>query len=287
MPWLRIGDNSVTHPAVVSLSEVAGATSATRCEVFGFVVLAATMSAGHLTDGYLSRGTLELAGGTRWKKITAQAVEAGLLVKTKHRGRDCWRLIDDPDLLHIRPRDEVEWERARKRDASNPGLTVPVRVRDGSSCRYCNHPVNFQAKHGARRGTYDHREPGTRATVETYVVCCFSCNSARRDNRADFDDRHPLLPVPDDPLYTEHDRAFFAKHPEHIPPERVDLLKPSVRRKLERSPDDQTSDQSLSEPDQVEAEGRDGSGRVGTGRVGTGREPRRGAAGTIDQGGHT
>jgi hypothetical protein len=211
VPWLRHGDNALTHPAVSALADVKGSDARTRNEVWGFVVLAASISAAHLTDGVLDRGTLELVGLSRWKKLTDQAVEAGLLKQATRSGRTVWRLIDDPDLLHIRARDEVEWEKQRKRDQSNPALTAPVRARDGDACRYCRKVVNWAARTGGRRGCYDHRNPGQPATVETYVVACYSCNSSRKDD-PNADLRLPLLPPPEHPIYGPQTRGFLRAH---------------------------------------------------------------------------
>jgi hypothetical protein len=216
MPWLRHGDNALTHPSVSALADVKASDARTRNEVWGFIVLAASISAAHLTDGVLDRGTLELVGLSRWKKLTDQAVEAGLLKQSTKGGKMVWRLIEDPDLLHIRARDEVEWEKQRKRDQSNPALTAPVRARDGDACRYCSKVVNWAARTGGRRGCYDHRSPGAAATVETYVVACYSCNSSRKDD-PNADQRLPLLPAPERPIYGPQTKAFLRAHRDCLP----------------------------------------------------------------------
>lgn len=257
MAWLRVGDNALSNPRVLALGDVAGGDARTRAEVFGFVALAATLSAAHLTDGVFTKMTLELVSPTRWKRLADQAVEAGLLVASTQNGKPVWKLVDDPDLLHVRRKDEVDWERQRSRDNSNPALTVPVRVRDGDACRYCRNVVNFKARTGARRGCYDHRDPGRPATLETYVVSCFSCNSARRDNRADWDDAHPLLAPPPSPFYAPETMAWIRKHPEHVPVQAHHLLTASQQRLAGAQ----------QAPGQIEGEA---SGRVGTGSAGPG-----------------
>lgn len=215
MPWLRIGDNALTHPGVSALADVKAGDTRTRNEVWGFVVLCASVSAAHLTDGLLDRGTLELVGLSRWKRLTDQAIEAGLLRPTTKGGKNLWKILEDPDLIHIRAREEVEWEKQRKRDQSNPALTAPVRARDGDACRYCTKVVNWAARTGARRGCYDHRNPGKAATVESYVVSCYGCNSSRKDD-PNADQRLPLLPAPAQPIYGSQTKAFLRAHRAHL-----------------------------------------------------------------------
>lgn len=300
LPWLKTGDNVLTHPNFNASAKVAKANAHTRFTIWGFVSVCASVSAGAMTDGYLDADTLELIGRKHWKLYTAQAVEAGLLTKTTRKGETVWRIIDDPNLLHIRQRDEVEWERARKRDASNPALTVPVRVRDGSACRYCGRPVNFGARTGDRRGTYDHREPGAPATVDTFVVACFGCNASRRDNRENWDDTHPLLPPPQEPLHTESDLTWYRKHPELVPETHWHLLGPAAQKALQQqkaaakapaAPDGLLAGTGQ-EPDQIPVSGRDRVGapehhtppRAG---YGSGAGPGRGGAGADPEGGGT
>ena len=179
-------------------------------------MLVAAVSAAHNTDGVVDSGTLDLVGGSRWRKMTDQAIEAGLLLRDTRDGKAVWRIVDDPDLLHIRPRDEIEWEKQRKRDQSNPALIIPVRARDGDACRYCGNVVNWLARTGARRGCYDHREPGKAATLRTYVVSCYGCNSSRKDD-PDADLRHPLLTPPASPFYSPATRELLLKHRQHLP----------------------------------------------------------------------
>lgn len=211
MPWLKAGDNAATHPLVMALLTVPASDDRTINEVFGFVVRCAMQSAGHMTDYRIDAGTAALIGGTRAKKLLRQSVSAGLM--TEHgKGRErFWRLVEDPEFLHIRLREEVEWDRQRRKDAANPELTVPVRVRDGDSCRYCGQVVYWRNKKGARGATYDHREPGKPATVDTYVVSCRGCNSKRSDT-VDADKQVPLLPAPDTPYYSPSTIKWLAGH---------------------------------------------------------------------------
>lgn len=216
MAWLRKGDNAATHPLVMALATVRGADERLLNEAYGFVQRCAEQSAGHMTDGVIDVGTAQLMGGpTRYKKLLRACTEAGLL-RQQGTGKDARYLVpEDADFIHIRKRAEVEWERQRARDNSNPDLTVPVRMRDGDGCRYCRRIVNWKQRRGRRGGTYDHREPGKAATIDTLVVSCLGCNATRL-NDPQADEKVPLLPVPSDPYYGPETVAFLANHGETV-----------------------------------------------------------------------
>ncbi|WP_431695576.1 hypothetical protein [Kocuria rhizophila] len=208
MPWLRVGDSAATNPIVAEVREHPDADDRTKLEVFGFVTLCATVGAQHLTDYVVSRATAADVAGSmeRADRLLEQATFAGYLepvteiVRGQERAR--WRIVEDPEFIHMRTQEEVEWERRRKRDNSNPALTIPVRLRDGDACRYCGQVVRFRARTGRLAGTYDHRNPGRGAeTPDDLVVACTRCNSGRKNNpHAERD--YPLLPVPEKPYYS-------------------------------------------------------------------------------------
>lgn len=210
MPWLRVGDTSANHPTVLAVLEHESIDDRLVNEVFGFVVRCAAQSTAHLTDYVINRGTaLAIAGLSRAATLIEVAKFAGYLTQEERdlgdgQGqRTVYKIMDEPEFIHMRTKEEIEWEKQRKSDNSNPAVVIPVRLRDGDACRYCGLVVKFAA--GARTGrivgTYDHRSPGQQATVETSVVSCKACNSAR-GNRPDADTTHPLLPVPQKPYYS-------------------------------------------------------------------------------------
>ena len=252
MAWLKAGDNAATYPAVMRLDADPSAEDWTLNEAFGFLVRCALQSAGHMTDYRIDFGTAKLLGNGRHDELMTALERAGL-VTSRGRGRAReWTILADPEFLHIRLRDEIEFERQRKRDASNPELTVPVRRRDGDSCRYCGLVVSWTDRKSDRAATYDHREPGRPATYETYVVACKGCNSARKDDPA-ADEARPLLPPPPVPYYSPGTRKWLEGHG-------VDLTDTGRVRV---------------DPPRTDREGpaRDGNGtgQVGTGRAGQGR----------------
>lgn len=230
MAWLRKGDNAATHPLVMALATVRGADDRLLNEAYGFVQRCAEQSAGHLTDGVIDQGTAMLMGGPRWKPLIKACVEAGLL-RQRGTGKDVVYLIpDDADFIHIRKKAEIEWERQRSRDNSNPDLTVPVRLRDGDGCRYCGRIVNWKQRRGRRGGTYDHLKPKKKdTTVDELVVACGGCNSTLLDDPL-ADRAHLLKPAPHKPYYGPETVTFLANHGEEIQQtERPDLQSDTAR----------------------------------------------------------
>lgn len=160
-------------------------------------MLVASLSASHLRDGEVDLATARMVAAHRAPVMLRTLVEAGLATKSGRGRSQRWRLINEPDLIHMRSRAEVEWDRQRNRDNGNTDLTMPVRLRDGDACRWCGRSVNFvKDRKSARGGTYDHLDPGQPGTVETMVVSCKTCNSSRQDNRKEWDLTHQLRPVP-------------------------------------------------------------------------------------------
>lgn len=202
MPWMRTGDNAATYPALMSVAGDPGADERTVNEVFGFVTRCATLSAAHLTDYVIDAGTANMIGGARTPELIRLCVDAGLLEPTTTtKGHTAWVLHQDPEFIHIRLKAEIEWERQQRRDTQDPALVVPVRHRDGDNCRWCGVLVQYRGKKTNRAATIDHLEPGKPGTVDTLVVACLGCNSARKDNVELWADNHQLRPAPSAPRY--------------------------------------------------------------------------------------
>lgn len=207
MPWLRGSDTLANYPIVLAPLEDERCDDRLVNEALGFVVRCAAQSAAHLQDYLVSRGTaVQMAGPSRVDILLDVAIRAGYLTVVEAEGRTAYKIIDDPEFLHLRLRDEVEWERQRKRDNRNPAVLVPVRYRDGDGCRYCGRIVNWSDRKGTFGGTYDHRVPKEAATPDTSVVCCRGCNSRRKDNPGALE----LLPEPTEPYYGSDTIKWFA-----------------------------------------------------------------------------
>lgn len=177
MPWLKASDKLATHPLILGVRRVIGADERTVNEVTGFLTRCATSSASYETDYCITLDVAELYGGSRTELLLRQAVKAGL-ARTEGRGRSrLWVLVEEEDLWHIRAKEDVAWEKQRDRDRRNVDVIMPVLARDGDQCRYCRNVVIQKDTRSGRGRTFDHLEPGKAARVETYVVCCITCNS--------------------------------------------------------------------------------------------------------------
>ena len=296
MPWLKSGDTSASYPRTLAIDELPDAEDWSVNEVSGFIRRLFEHSAAHMTDYVVGFGDVKMFGGGRHELLVNQAASVGLMRLVAGEGRTRrWELIKDPEFLHMRLRDEVMWDRQRDADRRNKDLTMPVRLRDGDACRYCNKVVNWADHKSARGGTYDHRDPGQAATLDTYVVACRACNSART-NDEHADDNHPLLPAPQIPHYSKTTRklleAFFgpervaARLGEASAPDTADATVsdpqapqtdnagPDGQRPVTNAPsapqDADQQPQPTRDPEPIP--GQQGGTRVGSGRVGPGLE---------------
>lgn len=200
MPWTRIGDSAATYPKLMETAGFKGADERTVNEVAGWLLRCAFQSAAHMTDYRIDAGTAWMLGGSRTEELVRVCLKVGLLEEVKTPGAKAYRLLEDPEFIHIRLRKEVEWERQQRNDTRDPRLRVPVLLRDGDLCRYCGVLVMWRGKTSNRSGSLDHRTPGAAGTVATMVVACMGCNSSRSDSPA-WDDNNPLLPPPAVPVF--------------------------------------------------------------------------------------
>ena len=225
MPWLRLSDTAAHDPRVVAVLEHPDADERTADELFGFMLRLATLSAQHATDYVASYATALAIAGTRSRadRLLTLAEFAGYGVNEveTETGRRRFRLVDDPQFIHMKTAEEIAFESQRKTDNGSPHITVPVRMRDGDACRYCGRVVSWSDRTGGIGGTYDHRPPGRPATPQTAVVACRSCNSARGAIGQGMapeaaleaaDAVHPLWDVPLVPYYKPATRVWLGKH---------------------------------------------------------------------------
>lgn len=207
MAWVRWGDAMAMHPSLLAVLEHPEFDDRLLNEVTGFVTRCAAQSGAHNTDYVVRRGTaIQIAGPTRVDLLLDVAAFAGLITEVEisddGRAVTAYKLKDDdPEFLHLRLKKEIEWEQQRKNDSARPQLIVPVRLRDGDACRWCGCIVDWFDRRSGRAGTYDHLVPGEPATIDTYVVCCKSCNSSRRDGLAP-NGRTNVLPAPAKPYFS-------------------------------------------------------------------------------------
>lgn len=181
MPWLRVDDSALTHPKLFELLEACDGDHALRNEAWGFLVLASSVSAQHLTDYVVSTGLLATIAPGRHQYMIKLLTRAGLMKPVEHDGRKQNMIVTDEQLLHVRKKAAVEIDRARKRDSRNPDITLAARVRDGDVCRWCGQTVKFADHKSNKGGTIDSLNGHEDSTVDTVVVACRKCNSIRKE----------------------------------------------------------------------------------------------------------
>ncbi len=203
MSWVRWGDNSHDHPILANVMEHELFDDRLLNEVHGFISRCASSSGSHTTDYLIKHGTaVQIAGPSRVHALVEVAIFAGYMSEVETDGPfRVYKLVDDdPNFLHLRLKAELDFEKQRKADHSNPALIIPVRLRDGDACRWCGRVVNWNDRKSARAGTYDHLVPGEGASIETSVVACKGCNSARGDASNWTEE---LRPVPAEPYFSK------------------------------------------------------------------------------------
>ena len=215
MAWVRVGDEALSHPKLMSLYDVEGAEDISIIEMFGFLMALATYSAKHLTDGIIERGAAFRDGDrSRSAHLIDVAVGAGLLTWVEVEGKRKLRLFTDEEFIHVQPREEVMRRRARSRENRDPNKKAAVIFRDGDQCRYCGKVVRWTGPKGYNLGTLDHVDPDSLgdAPVEGLVVACYECNSSRGHAREAFDAASPLRPVPTTPYYGVWSAEFLTRY---------------------------------------------------------------------------
>lgn len=201
MAWQRSGDTGATYPKLMAVRGDRTADERTVNEIAGYIWRLSMQSGAHLTDYILDIGTIELFGGPRTPELVRIAVRYGLLTKVKTANGAGYKIIDDPDFIHLRSRADVEWSRQQRADTRDLALIVPVRKRDGDNCRWCGFEVVWRGTKTKFSGEYDHLVRGQPGTVETMVVACRGCNSSRGVDTERWDSEHQLRPVPTAPRY--------------------------------------------------------------------------------------
>ena len=215
MSWVRVSDDAMSHPRLIDVYEVEEASQTNRLEIFGFLMGLSTYSAKQLTDGIVGRGVAYSLASPERADLLLRVCEAlGLIEWVEIGGQRKIKLFTSEDFIHLLSKAEVEARRNRSRENRDPKLKSAVIYRDGDLCRYCGVPVHWTGPIGFSSGTLDHVDPTSvgSATVDNLVVACHQCNSSRQDARAEFDEAHPLLPVPADPYYSQWSAEFLNRN---------------------------------------------------------------------------
>lgn len=321
MSWQRSGDTGATYPPLMAVRGDPKSDERTVNEVAGFVWRLSMQAGAHLTDYVLDVGTVEMIGGPRTAELLRLAVKHGLLTRIRSaHGAVAYKLVEDPDFIHLRSRAEVEWERQQRADGRDLTLIIPVLRRDGDQCRWCGIGVVWLGRKTKRSAEWDHLVPGQAATVDTLVVSCRGCNRARGGDHERWDSEHTLRPAPLRPRYGAHTAKRLSENGYPTEPaddeERLapspgadtapDGVRPATAPAADTAPAPGSPPELPLEVDEKSLSrsvrtGSVGSGRVGSGMglVGTGgdhapprppsrrRRGRRGGKSTQSQGGQT
>lgn len=215
MSWVRVSDDAMSHPRLIDVYEVEEASQTNRLEIFGFLMGLSTYSAKQLTDGIVGRGVAYSLTSPDRADLLLRICEAlGLIEWVEVDGQRKIKIFTSEDFIHLLSKAEVEARRNRSRENRDPKLKSAVIYRDGDLCRYCGVPVRWTGPIGLSSGTLDHVDPTSvgSATVDKLVVACHQCNSSRQDARAEFDEAHPLRPVPADPYYSQWSAEFLNRN---------------------------------------------------------------------------
>ena len=226
MAWVRLGDDAASNGTVLAVLEDDDADDRSPEEVFGYVMLLASVSAVHYQDYAVSMGQAiqQARSKDRATRLLHLAARAGYgeLQRDTATGRVRFLLKDDANFIHMITQAEKDWMAQQKADNSNPTLIVQVRRRDGDACRYCGVVVSWSDRKGGRGGTYDHRPPGRPAAgPEHLYVACRQCNGDRgqasqgldpTDGLAAADELLPPYPQPHTPYFRTSTVEWFEKH---------------------------------------------------------------------------
>lgn len=220
MSWLKGSDKAATFPKALNVPHFSKGEISVN-EMFGFIHRCAYESAAHRTDYVIEFGVAMMMGGPNYERLLEVAEQAGLMEQVETDGAPAWKIIEDPDFIHLITKAQQEWMDQQKRDSRDTKLTSAVRLRDGDACRYCLKIVYFGADRKSARagsytraGTFDHAISGEAATFETLVVACGECNSKKKDN----DDALELQPAPSEPFYSPSTATWLAKHGHQVQP---------------------------------------------------------------------
>lgn len=250
MSWLKGSDKAATFPKALNVPHFSKGEISVN-EMFGFIHRCAYESAAHRTDYVIEYGVAMMMGGPNYERLLEVAEQAGLMEQVETDGAPSWKIIEDPDFIHLITKAEQEWMNQQKRDSRDTKLTSAVRLRDGDSCRYCLKIVYFGADRKSARagsytraGSYDHTISGEAATIDTLVVACGECNSKKKDN----DDALELQPAPNEPFYSASTATWLAKHGHHVTPS---AKHPALKKKTTTANGQQSEQRPVEQPTQA------------------------------------
>lgn len=178
MPWFKVDDTFAFHAKTL----IAGNPA------IGLWVRAGAWSMQTLSDGFVPEHVARQLGKPAEIR---RLVESGLWLPDEAGYRFHEWAERQPSKDEVLQNRESGRRRAElHRDTT---LRDAVRKRDKGRCRYCGVAVDFKARRGPLRGTYDHVDPKRGNTLDNLVVACGPCNSSK-GARTPEEWGRPLLP---------------------------------------------------------------------------------------------
>lgn len=179
MSFVRVGDTAAYDPRTLHPLEYDDGDLRHVNEVFGFSVRLAGESGGKEhedTDRRVTRSmVLQMAGSPQYMNWLMDRLVSAKVWTPDGTG---WRLINDPNYIHLLWQDEIDRNRIRNRDAKNPRLVAMALLRDGDNCRSCGRRVDWADRKSPAGGTWEHVNITNQPTqAAEYVVYCFGCQN--------------------------------------------------------------------------------------------------------------
>lgn len=188
MTWFKVDDHLHDHRKARGIDLAA----------MGLWTMSGSWCGDQRTDGFIP-DTVVVRWSRSWRKLAAHLVERGLWEPATVDGEKGWIFHDWHE--HQPGKDDTTTDlgriRWRRKNAlkKNRGLCEAVITRDRNRCRYCDVPVNWADKKGAKGGTYDHVDPEGDNSLANVVVACRRCNGRKKD-RTPEEAGMTLLPEP-------------------------------------------------------------------------------------------
>lgn len=179
MSFLRVGDTFAYDPRTLHPLEDPEADERTVDEVAGFSVRLASQSGAHEleeTDIRVTRAMARsLAGSNERLDHLMRYLVAARVWEPDGTG---WKLVNDPNYLHLLPQEEIDRARIRGADARNPRLWALALLRDGDNCRACGRRVQWSDRKSVTGGTWQHVNIENQPTQpDEFVVYCYGCQN--------------------------------------------------------------------------------------------------------------
>ncbi|WP_312715499.1 hypothetical protein [Corynebacterium flavescens] len=206
MSWIRKGDEWNSAPEWMNAQELAAERGDDRLlnELKGAAEALYTYSAQQWTDYVVTFGAaVTFCGLTRVEPVTADLITIGVLTDVSTPEQRKYKLLERRNFVHLIKSDEKAKNNKRRSDRRRGSLMVPVLLRDGAQCRYCEDIVNFDDTRSGNGVEMDHRSFEEKTTPDNYVVSCRDCNQMRVDLGDRAEEELPLIPAPDEPIYNE------------------------------------------------------------------------------------